>query len=800
MGRFSAPDDDHRSNNPDDQAAGAVEPMEISDDENENMTNTDDDDVMMLARMQLNDNSADENDVIGTASDSTSTSREMMIAYNNNASLSATEMMEHDDDRPLHHDTIMTNDNNNNNNAALLQMTQHCLQQLQLSNDYNHFHQIQQRRRRKRNKKIIVSTIMMASIITVVLKWHAPPPPPVVKQNSISTLLNSKNYYLMHDASSSSSVGESSSLSSNSNVSIDLTITHHETWGEYTSHIVQLTSAAILYTASVFWYAISNSFRYAALDVRDSIVEVMSDCWNGYRQVLSSSSTTTRNDDGGNNNNVIQVNRERVACPIRLQAAYNRHTLLPRGVANNNNDDDDDDAARIMEGFSTEESLRQQLLMSSLPSQNIALQIIAQGIDSWGESMVEDTTYSVEVLHRMASFMTRRMGGRTDSTCASSTCSVVQHEFSSHDTDGGDKDNVALEWILPPAKGFLFVGPQGVGKLYVAQHLAGWFFAHCNGNSKSSTQSCSTDDDVDDEDNPVLEIIAGDTVAGVGGDEVSRRRSIIEHIQQRKGLGSVIIIHHIEHLHDKGLLSDIVKVLNGDVDTIPYADDDNDDEEKMNEVVSCDGTVFLLTSEQWGTKRMLQVIQRNDGLRNLPREGLLSGIRWEVDSHFQYWQRLNSHTTIVPFLPFQQDDLLLVVQTWFQELSDKYQGIRWARLDVSTSALEYTVGVDQVDYLDLYNGGLLQPTKTKYGDKSQQPLSKALLTFSTNGAHMLHENSLYTALKSKLKSSSTSRRPYRAAFLDVDEDTLDYILSWCDPAYTDLSECEIHWQLPLTFA
>eukprot|EP00984_Skeletonema_dohrnii_P017992 scaffold8307_cov75-Skeletonema_dohrnii-CCMP3373.AAC.2 len=519
----------------------------------------------------------------------------------------------------------------------------------------------------------------MASIITVVLKWHAPPPPPVVKQNSILTLLNNKNYYLLRDASSSSSVGESSSLSSNINVS-DLTITHHETWGECTSHIVQLTSAAILYTASVLWYAISNSFRYAALVVRDSIVEV-----------LSSKSSTTRNDDGGNNNNVIQVNRERVACPIRLQAAYNRHTLLPRRVANNNNNNDDD-AARIMEGFSTEESLRQQLLMSSLPSQNIALQMIAQGIDSWGESMVEDTTNSVEVLHRMASSMTR-MGGRTDSACDSSPYKCcTQHEFSSHDTDGGDisdKENVTLEWILPPAS--------------------------------------STDDDVDNEDNtrnPVLEIIPGDTVAGVeGGDEVSRRRSIIEHIQRRKGLGSVIIIHHIEHLHDKGLLSDIVKVLNGNANTIPYAYDDNDDEEKMNEVVSCDGTVFLRTSEQWGTKRMLQVMQRNDGLKNLPRKDCFRG-----------------------------SDGSMVSRVVGQVSRYSLGTVRCV-----TSALEYTVGVDQVDYLDLYNGGLLQPTKTKDGDKSQQPLSKALLTFSTNGAHTLHESSLYTALKSKLKSSSTSR-------------------------------------------
>lgn len=268
----------------------------------------------------------------------------------------------------------------------------------------------------------------------------------------------------------------------------------------------------------------------------------------------------------------------------------------------------------------------------------------------------------------------------------------------------------------------------------------------------------------------------------------------------RKGLGSVIVIHHIERLDDDGLLSDIFKVLNGNANTIPYAEMNHGNDEKMDGVVSCDGTVFLLTTELWGTKRIFQMIHQNGGPKNLPREALLSGIRWEVDSHLQYWQRLNSHTTIVPFLPFQQNDLLLIVKTWFRELSNKYQGIRWARLDASSSALEYIVGADQVDYLNLYSDGHLQPTDTD-GNESHQIYSKPLLTFSTNGAHALYQNALYTALKSKLKSKDTRRRPGNVAFLHVDQDTLDYCLSWCNPAqHTDLNECETYWRLPSSFS
>ncbi len=827
MGRFSAPDDNHRSNHQAD--ADAAEPMDwtmISDDEHVTNTSHDDDDVMMLARMQLNDNTVvDDNDVGDAACDSACTSRGAMIAYNNNASLHHHASMSENDDVVDRHDAMTENasanhSNSNSNDAALLQMTQHCLQQLQLSNNYNYMHQLQledneQQRhmKRKRNRQIITSILITASIITAVLKVHAPPPPPVLKQNSI---LNQN--LLDQGASVSSLVGESlpfsstSSSSSNNDVN-EPTITHHETWGEYTSHMAQLTSAALLYTTSVFWYAISNSFRYAALDVKDSIVTVMRNCRNGYNAQFSSLSDSITAEGDGNNDSGNRVRRERAACPIRIQAAYNRHALLPRGAACSDNNNIDDEDPRIMEGFSTEESLRQQPRMVSLPSQNIALEVIAQGIDSWGENLVEDAISSVDVLRRMASFMTGMVSG-TDSDAApsssSSSCEVVQDEFLDNDTNGegivvNGKGSNYHEWILPPAKGFLFVGPAGVGKLHVAQRLANWFFAHCNdkSNSNSSDQSYTSKGDADNGNiraKPILEIIAGDNMAEVEGrGEMSKRGSIIQHIHRRKGLGSVIIIHHIERLGDDGLLSDIVKVLNGNANTIPYAEMNHGNDEKMDEVVCCDGTVFLLTTEIWGTKRIFQMINQNGGPKNLPREALLSSIRWEVDSHLQYWQNLNSRTTIVPFLPFQQNDLLLIVKTWFQELSNKYQAIRWARLDVSSSALEYIVGADQVGYLNLYNDGHLQPTNTD-GNESHKIYSKPLLTFSTNGAHALYQNALYTALKSKLKSKDTRRRPCNVAFLDMDQDTLDYCLSWCDPAHAVLNECETHWRLPSSFS
>jgi hypothetical protein len=180
-----------------------------------------------------------------------------------------------------------------------------------------------------------------------------------------------------------------------------------------------------------------------------------------------------------------------------------------------------------------------------------------------------------------------------------------------------------------------------------------------------------------------------------------------------------------------------------------------------------------------------------------------------VESHLKktsnkyYWQqqRLSSQSmTIVPFLPFQEEDMLLVMESKFRELSDMYQDVHWVRLDVSASALSLFVGMDQMDYLDLYPNGSFQPTKTRDDDNEEVDESSSdhpLITFSTNGAHALQDSFLYTTMKTKL-ISGTRRRPYKVALLGTDEDNLEYILSWCDPEYDEMkTQCEEEWRLPI---
>ena len=78
---------------------------------------------------------------------------------------------------------------------------------------------------------------------------------------------------------------------------------------------------------------------------------------------------------------------------------------------------------------------------------------------------------------------------------------------------------------------------------------------------------------------------------------------LVNHIRSRDGLGSVIIIHHIESLPAQ-VLSEIAQVVNGKSSTLSYGTFDD----KLVEA-SCNGTVFIMTSRQWGTNSLFHHIE-----------------------------------------------------------------------------------------------------------------------------------------------------------------------------------------------
>eukprot|EP00970_Alexandrium_tamarense_P002793 scaffold390_cov191-Alexandrium_tamarense.AAC.8 len=637
------------------------------------------------------------------------------------------------DDRAHHVNTV----HNNDNSQALLEMAQQLHQSFQQSHeDYINQQRMLEAQIRQRRRRIFFTSIIFA-IVAFVLKRHAPPPPPLGDSIPYTTTFLSNKL----------DIGEPG-------------VTQPETWGEYSRHMFRLVTNAIVYGVSVIWYAVSNAFGYAAREVKDVSVKLfhggirdnwmaISGGWNMTFLFLGQLYEPVQDNDQWENINHSELD-DNTPCPIRIPAAGNRHKSLPRGVA----------SSSAIEGYSTEEYLR-QTIGTSLSPQNLALTLIAEKIDEWGEALMEEAP--VESVHRMATVVD-----------AGSWRSVINEK-----------------WILPPSIGLLLVGPEGVGKVHTARRLAQWMLGHCVKDDATRQSTCLASSEEEDATchfpatyrermEGFIELNAKD-YADSGSDDDTElqhvhpiKKMVVDHIRERDGLGSIVLIRHVDLL-PVSFLSELAIVLSGKSHTLSYITDNESIE------VSCNGTVFVFTSKLWGSKSIFNQIQMNGGMSRLRRDPLIASIRWEVDSHLGYWSKLGSHVSIVPFLPFQQDDLSSMLRSKVQLMNVRFKGVNWKRLEVSNTSLDLFVGSNHVEYFDLYD--------------NESERGSPLLTFSTSGGNALDHNSPWKALKNKL--SHTKRRPYKVAFVDIDveNDGWKTVLEWCEDGESGLEGCEVEWRL-----
>eukprot|EP00581_Thalassiosira_minuscula_P018014 CAMPEP_0183732182 /NCGR_PEP_ID=MMETSP0737-20130205/37722_1 /TAXON_ID=385413 /ORGANISM="Thalassiosira miniscula, Strain CCMP1093" /LENGTH=742 /DNA_ID=CAMNT_0025965111 /DNA_START=1 /DNA_END=2226 /DNA_ORIENTATION=+ len=620
-------------------------------------------------------------------------------------------------------------DHNNRNGESFLRVAERYMEQ---SNQYFEQQQLAQKKR-ERIKRV---TIILVAVIAIVLKRHAPPPPPIWNQSPLASSTFSVEDSDGMVADTETTLLEDSSVGNDTPKVLE--ITQHETWAGYSRHLLCLAYHASAYGLFVAWYTISNAFVYAAEEAREGFDVLLSGCddgesllniWkkklmsfgNGLKQIWTSNNehesrhnSQTMADVERSDKSALQTN---VPCPIRIPAANNLHTHLPRGASTH--DTIHATSITTMEGWSTEDHLR-QTIGTSLSPQNLALKVIAEGMDAWGESLIQQAP--VAVVHNMATAVSLGSGERYLD------------------------DDTLSSWILPPSMGFLLVGPEGVGKLHSARRMARLLLGHClEGDGSTATEQQLEG---------VLEVI-GSYYNPNDGEEVHPiKETIVNHIRSREGLGAVVIIHHIE-LIPSSILSDISRVLDGKTDVLSYS--------RSEEVVeaSCNGTVFVITSKQWGTKSIFRHIQKNDGVSGLHRETLTSSIRWEVDSHLDYWTKLASQITIVPFLPFEQEDLASILQSQVQKFNRKYQGVYWSKLEVSHAVIKQLTSVEHVEYLDLYNAN--------DGEEEEGEEDTSLVTFSFRGARALDDNAPWRTLRTRL-TTGTRRRPGMILRLDLDDD------------------------------
>ncbi len=158
---------------------------------------------------------------------------------------------------------------------------------------------------------------------------------------------------------------------------------------------------------------------------------------------------------------------------------------------------------------------------------------------------------------------------------------------------------------IPRAKGILIAGPAKTGKGFLAEKTAGMLFDHCavspdphESTFVEATHICSPI--MDPSHGAILEIDIKrreylDDATKV--DSMNRmKKMIVEHQKRRKGLGSVVIMKHIDRL-PIDVLDDFSAIMSGKSRTLSYY---SPHEGKVS--ANTDGTLFLFTSKTWGAR------------------------------------------------------------------------------------------------------------------------------------------------------------------------------------------------------
>jgi len=636
---------------------------------------------------------------------------------------------DHQEATPMDWEIISDNECNDNTTTSLIKHNNEHQQDEYESIEYHknellrmEEEEYQYNNNKKKWKRIQTAITIAIVIIAIVLKRHAPPPPPIVYQSPFIDNGILPNYSSDKSATNSINDGSTSTTASYSNDDL----LQHETWSQYTKHILNLLHQTISYSISVTYYTISNSFLYTFDEVYDLCGNVLSSRSSGGVSMRSMKSAikswleklrslgddisawfnkmiqrrkTGESSSTQDMNDIRNHEDEVVACPIKIpsstrvnqQQHHNQHQVIP-----------------------TEDKLRQTIGVSLSP-QNMALQLIADRLDSWGlESSPIQQAHSVG-------------------------------------------HNATL--ILPPSMGLLLVGSEGVGKLHIARRLSYLLLGHCSSSSTSPWLLPGSVDD--DQDSPLTGVLQ---VNGSSFDYQSIMELIVFHIHSRTNLGSVVIIQHVEEM-DKRALLEVLEVLSGISSTLSYKMKTNGGDDKVIET-SCNGTVFIMTS-RWGTESIYQHLPQTAGRKGVHKYSLISSIRQEVTtmtSRFDSSIQVSS-VTIVPILPFQHEDLSSILQGRIQGVNIKYQGVHWKNLVVSLAAIRYHVGIDHINFLDTYTAN--------DGEEINMALS-----YSTNGAHSINNNILWQRLHTGI-TAVDRRRPESTLKVDIDENSKELRYSWC---------------------
>lgn len=344
------------------------------------------------------------------------------------------------------------------------------------------------------------------------------------------------------------------------------------------------------------------------------------------------------------------------------------------------------------------------------------------------------------------------------------------------------------EGIIPPAKGILILEPVKTGKSFLAGKFASMLFDHCSVTpdsresiSLNATETCSPI--TDPSHGAILELDVKKHVLlddSIKVDSINNmKKMIVEHQIRRKGLGSVIIIKHIDRLPIEELdsFSEAMKVKSG---TSSYFSPD-----AGRVSTNTDGTLFLFTSKTWGVNSIQEAFLDDRGKRTGTRRGsFINSIKNEIDrstnsnfrsvsidkwniyfaTHFIHFKcslvvcfmfrllnrKLQSLATIAPIFPFKESDLNFYLRHKIKVITAEHKGTRWRDVDVSTETVQFFAGPQYVDY-DHYRVG--------NGNK--------VISYAICGAWSLDKGTLMNVLSAE---SLHARNPHGILVIDFQPD------------------------------
>jgi hypothetical protein len=229
------------------------------------------------------------------------------------------------------------------------------------------------------------------------------------------------------------------------------------------------------------------------------------------------------------------------------------------------------------------------------------------------------------------------------------------------------------------------------------------------------------------------------------------------------GSAAVVLFTSIEDI-DVGLMRNLLLFLNGkSIDTVPTH-------------YKPRNALYYLASSTVGLSPITRTLRSTGG-------DLHQAISLTADIHESIAQHLNitdsrSIATILPFGPFTQDSLLLLLRQHIDDLSRKYMGLAWKRLEITETALNALLSEHRVEYL-------------QWRSKS----TNFVLQVAVDGAKVLDPGRSPTMTKLYAQTNQFVQQrnpdPNRVAVLDHEEGTAALqkgVFRWCKNE--DRSNCE----------